>query len=142
MRKYLYLIIITISLFCPVEKADIAKLQPIEAVFVHDIVGGVEIFTDTGDWGRGETVLDALEDMKFNATRYIYLDTARYLLVSKEKHIIDLKKELKGSVRLGIWNPDDDLYDIVNYLDIHDNMPKLKSWKQGDYIPEYKSKIM
>ena len=142
MKKLLYILIIVISLVIPVDKADIAKLQPIEAVFVSNGANAVEIFTDTGDWGRGETVLAALEDLKANAARHIYLDTARYLLVSNENQIEELRKELKGGVRVGLWNPKDDLRDVVSYLDIHDEMPKLKSWNPGDHIPVYKSKKM
>ena len=142
MKKYLYILIIGVSLLVPVKKTDIAKLQPVEAVFVHDVVDRVEIFTDTGDWGEGTTVLAALEDMKANATRYIYLDTAKYLLVSKEQQIADLGKELKGSVRLGMWDSNDELFDAVSYLEIHDKMPKLKNWEPGDYIPKYKCKKM
>ena len=142
MKKYFYILIIVVSLLVPVEKTDIAKLQPVEAVFVHDEAGRVEIFTDTGDWGEGATALAALEDMKANATRYIYLDTARYLLVSKEQQIADLRKELKGGVRIGLWDPGDELCDVVNYLAIRDNMPELRNWRPGDYIPKYKSKRM
>ena len=140
MRITVYILIALISLLVPLKKADIAKLQPVEAVMVRERGGGIEIFTDTGAWGSGKTVGEALNDLMTNTPGVIYLDTAKYLLVSKEEQIEALRADLKGNVRLALCEPEDDLVDIVAYLEVHDHMPKISKWCIGDELPLYISK--
>ena len=139
MRMVLYIIIVFLSLLIPMEKADISKLQPVEAAAVYQRNGKTEIYTDTGAWGSGRNAQEALEDMISNTPGFVYLDTAKYLIVDGDslEQIELLRDELKGSVKLCLQNSSDDIGDAVKYFSVHDNLPKLKNWKQGDRLPEY-----
>ena len=55
MRRILYVLILVLAFIAPVDRLDIAKLQPIEAVAVYLEEGEVVLETDTGDLGRGAT---------------------------------------------------------------------------------------
>ncbi len=142
MKIVLYIIIIVGSLLIPLEKADIAKLQPVEAVVLRENNGATEIYTDTGAWGSGENAQKALSDLINNTPGIVYLDTAKYLMVTQETlfQIESIRDELKGSVRLCLWNCEGNLKDAVKYFEVYDELPKLRNWKQGDNLPEYISK--
>ena len=82
MKKILYIIIVGLTFIAPVNRVDVAKLEPIEAVAM-DVQGEVVILrTDTGREGRGATPAQALENLKTNTPAVAYLDTARFLLIS------------------------------------------------------------
>ena len=82
MRKILYIILLALPFFAPVNRVEIAKLEPIEAVAMETRDGAVILRTDTGREGRGATPADALEALKANTPAVVYLDTARFLLLS------------------------------------------------------------
>ena len=139
MKSIVYVLIIIGSLLLPVDKADVAQLQPVEAVALCKKDGITEIFTDTGAWGSGSDAREALADMLKNTPRLIYLDTADYLLVNNEsiEEINELRGELKGGVRLCLWNCEGELKDSIQYFSVHGKLPKLKNWRYGDRLPEY-----
>ena len=82
MRKILYIILLALPFFAPVNRVEIAKLEPIEAVAMDAQNGVVILRTDTGREGRGVTPADALQDLINNTPSVVYLDTARFLLLS------------------------------------------------------------
>lgn len=142
MKTVLCVIIIIGSLLIPVEKADIAKLQPVEAVALCRKDGVTEIFTDTGAWGSGRDAKEALSDLLKNTPQLVYLDTADYLMVNKEAaaEIDSIRAYLKGNVRLCLWDCKGVLSDAIQYFSVHGRLPKLKDWRQGDALPEYVTK--
>ena len=143
MKAVLYTIIIMASLIAPVEKADVAELEPIEAVFIRSVDRVTEIYTDTGAKGSGENAEVALQDLILNTPGVVYLDTAKYLLVDEAcvENIELLRDNLKGNVRLCIWDGNDCLDEVVRYLNVHGNLPKLKNWQKEQKLPRYISKI-
>ena len=100
MRKILYIIIIALVFFAPVHRLDIAKLEPIEAVAVEISGQDIILKTDSGRQGRGATVSEALENLKANTPSVIYLDTARYLLISEKAW--HMTEEIKGFLKENI----------------------------------------
>ena len=84
MRKILYIRLLALPFFAPVNRVEIAKLEPIEAVAMDVQDGAVILRTDTGREGRGITPADALRNLKTNTPAVVYLDTARFLLVSSD----------------------------------------------------------
>ena len=139
MKMCLYILLIIGSLLVPLEKADVADLQPVEAALVRENKGQTEIITDTGAWGKGENAQEALADLIKNTPGIVYLDTAKYLIIDEQstEQIESLRKELKGNVRLCMWNGDGEMADTLKYFSVHDQLPKLKNWKLGDRIPKY-----
>lgn len=121
MKILLYVLLIALSLLAPVQRLDVAKLQPVEAVAVYVKEGEVVLLTDTEDTGRGETAMEALADMKENTIGIIYLDTAEYLLVAPgaEDYADELSSCLKPSIKVGQYNGGN-VKDEAKYMDAHD----------------------
>ena len=129
MRILLYIIILAASLFfAPVDRLDIAKLEPVEAVAVYMEEGRVALQTDGEDIGSGVTAQEALADLKENALAVIYLDTADYLLVGEgaEEAAKDLQQYLQKSVQIGKYNGGN-IKEEAQYLDVHKNAAKPKN---------------
>ena len=120
MRKILYIILIASVFFAPVDRLDIAKLEPIEAVAVEISGGKVVLKTDSGRQGRGVTVKDALQDLKENTPAVVYLDTARYLLISKQARLLEeeIKSFLKSDVAVARYFGGD-VKQELDYLQTH-----------------------
>ena len=114
--------------FAPVDRLDIAKLEPVEAVAVYMEEGRVTLQTDGENIGSGVTAQEALADLKENALAVIYLDTADYLLVSEgaEEAAKDLQQYLQKSVQIGKYNGGN-IKEEAQYLDVHKNAAKPKN---------------
>lgn len=125
MRRILYIIILALTLLAPVNRLDVAKLLPVEAVAITVENNSVVLQTDSGDRGTGTDVASALEDLKGNATQIIYLDTARYLLIGEgaEVQAQQLMEHLKPTVKTGEY-AGGDVKKEANYLDAHSEAAK------------------
>ena len=132
-----YVLIIAAAISAPVEKADVAKLRPIEVIYIYKDADAVILKTDTEDVGIGADVENALQDMKLTSPAVIYLDTAEYLLLEKDtqEDAEALRSELKPSVRLCMCNKPIDLAEAAKYLGVHGNLPKMKEWKVDTELP-------
>lgn len=125
MRRILYAGILLAAFFAPVERLDVAKLLPVEAVAIYMEEEEIVLEIDTEDQGRGSTVQEALENLKENATKIIYLDTARYLLVAENAQVQakELLPYLKPSVRQGAY-VGGSVKEEAKYLDAHSESAK------------------
>ena len=125
MRILLYIVILAAMLFAPVDRLDIAKLEPVEAVAVYMEDGLITLQTDGENIGRGTTAREALADLKENALAVIYLDTADYLLVGEGAEVAsqDLLQYLRKSVEIGKYNGGN-VKEEAKYLDVHGNAAK------------------
>ncbi len=132
MRKLLYIVILGLLFLAPLERMDVAKLLPIQAVAVYMNDGAVVLETDTEDKGRGDSVSNALEDLKKATPAVVYLDTAEFLLVSEDAVtcVEELKNYLKPSVKVCVCAAAGRVKDVAKYLDVHGNLPKLRDWKE------------
>lgn len=129
MRMVLYVVIIALLCLIPLERLNVADLEPVQVVAVCMREGEVTILTDTDDMGKGADVREALADMKAHTPTVIYLDTAEYLLVEPgaEEQARILGAELKGGVRVAPYNGGD-LQQEAKYADLHNDLPKLRKW--------------
>ena len=125
MKLALYILIIGLSLFAPVKRLDVAKLQPVEAIAISVQQDLIVLETDAESVGKGKTVEAALQNLKDNTAAVIYLDTAKYLLAGEgtENHIPELKTYLKPSVKEGKYNGGK-VKEEAKYLDAHDESAK------------------
>lgn len=130
MRMALYIVILSLLLFVPVERLDVARLEPVQTVAIYTEPGAVHLETDTGNAGRGDNVDAALEDLEETTPGVIYLDTAEYLLVSKDavSHVNDLRQYLSPRVKVSMWDGDGSIADAAKYLGIRDDLPELRAW--------------
>ena len=120
MRKILYIIILLVCVLCPVNRLDIAKLEPVEAVAITVKDGIVRLITDTQSEGEGETAEKALRALKNNSPAIIYLDTARFLLVGEgaENAAQELTAYLRSDVRVAPYSGRN-VKEETMYLDSH-----------------------
>ena len=135
MRKVLYVLLLIPLLFVPLNRVDVGKLLPIEAVAVYMDGDKVVLETDTAHTGVGKTAEQALEALKENTAAVVYLDTAAYLLVSGDaiSQVDSLRPYLKGSVRVCICDARGAVKDAVKYVSVHKICPKLRAWNAENY---------
>lgn len=136
-RILCYIGILAAVLAWPVERLDVGKLCPVQVVSVYKKDNWVVIETDTEDIGFGGTARQALENLEDTTSGVIYLDTAQYLLLSKDAEDVveDLRDELKPSVQLCYAAMEIDLEEAAVFLSAHGDLPKLKTWKTGQELP-------
>ena len=136
-RLALYALILTLVWIVPVERTDVAKLSPIEVIAVYQTADGVQLQTDTGDFGSGADAMAALEHMRQTSSAVIYLDTAEFLLIGQgaETASEELRKELKDSVKLCGIKERIQLTNVAAYLELHGSLPVLERWSEENPLP-------
>ena len=136
-RILLYIGILAALIAAPVEASDVGKLRPVEVVSVYKEMNWIVMETDTEDKGYGGTVQQALQNLKDTSNGIIYLDTAEYLLLTKdtEGEAEELRQALKDNVRLCLAASSVDLAEASQYLSVHGNLPKLRNWSEGMELP-------
>ena len=136
-RIPIYIILIGMVFFAPVDRVDVGTLQPVEILAISKEEGMNVVRTDTDDMGIGKTVEQALDDLKQTAPGVIYLDTAEFLLIEKgcEQEAESLKQWLRKTVRVCSTQGNIDLKDAVKYLRAHGGFPKLCQWKITQKLP-------
>ena len=132
-----YGLILAAAMLAPVERADVAKLRPIEVIYICKDADAVILKTDTDDVGIGTDVASALEDMKQTSPAVIYLDTAEYLVIGTgaQEEAKALEGILKGSVELCLAEQEPDLELVADYLPAHGKLPRFSDWKDGEELP-------
>ena len=136
-RIMLYIGILVVLLAVPVKRLDVGKLRPVQVVRIYKDDGWIVIETDTDDYGIGMTAAQALHNMEETTAGVIYLDTAQYLLLSKdaEDAAEELRSVLKPDTRLCYGEKELDIGQAGRYLASHGDLPKLKQWKTGQDLP-------
>lgn len=137
MRIVVYVSILALLLLAPVDRLDVAKLEPVEIVYVSNSNGIVSISTDTGAHGSGKSIIEALDMLHATTPGVVYLDTAEYLLLNRaaSEQIDQLRGYFHGSVRLCLAESVD-YKDLAIFLETHGEFPCLRAWKTGEMLPE------
>lgn len=136
-RIPLYIGILAALLAAPVERLDVEKLRPVQVVLVYREDDWVVIQTDTDDIGVGENAGQALKNMEDTTAGVIYLDTAEYLLLSRDADdaVEELRDALKPKTQLCYAEPEIDIKETGKFLTAHGDLPELKDWKKGQELP-------
>ncbi len=134
MRIIAYLIILALLLIAPVERLDVAKLEPVQTVAVYTEPGAVVLETDTHNVGKGQSISEALANLEETTPGVIYLDTAEYLLVAKdgEGYVNDLRAYLSPSVKVSMWDGDGEVDRAARFLSVEKHLPRLRHWKTSE----------
>ena len=129
MRPILYIVILLCLLKAPVQKLDVAELEPVQTVSVRCEQNKIILETDTQNRGEGETLKEAISDLEKRTPGVIYLDTAQYLLLTKDAipYIRGLEKYLRSSVRACLWDGKGSVEMADKYLCVRNDLPTLKS---------------
>lgn len=129
MKKWLYLIAaftaIGVLSRLPHPAQDIAKLDPVQAVYLYMEDGLLHLETDTGSHGSGSDLPAAFADLRANAEKDVYLDTAEFLILHPNVPITeDFFTILSPSCRVCYTTGSPDLPTAAQYLSTHP--PDLK----------------
>lgn len=113
---------------------DVAKLEPVQVLYV-DVQGQwVDVQTDTGAKGRGMSVEKALRDMDQTSAAEVFLDTTEFLVVSPEAQGIadELWAVLRPSCRVCVGEGELDLEKVADHLNIHQPGTTMKDLWTGE----------
>lgn len=114
--------------------SDVGDLQPVQVVRFYGDAGQVVIETDTGAFGKGETLKSALENMKATTASEVFLDTADYLLISKECEglLPFLTSYLRPSCAVCVTDGAPIMEEVGAYLEIHVPKVTLMRYRAGN----------
>ena len=99
---------------------DIARLEPVRAVYLYQNDGLTVIETDTDNTGTGPDLESAYAALRNNADREIFLDTAQFLILDPDVPITDVFYEiLRPTTRVVFSDKKPNLETISDYLTIH-----------------------
>ena len=99
---------------------DVARLEPVQAVYIYQKNGTLCIESDTGAAGSGNTLTEAAADLKASASGEIFLDTAEFLLIDPEVTITaDFHTLLRPTCGVTFTHATPDLQAAADYLTIH-----------------------
>ena len=131
MRIVIYIIVLALLLFAPLHRLDVALLEPAEVLAMRVTDSVVELETDIGHKGQGKTVDEAIKDLKENTPGVIYLDTAKYLLLTKEATACaqQLWSYLRRSIKVCMWDGQSSVSGAAEYLKLRTDLPRFDSVK-------------
>ena len=136
-RILIYVAILAGVLVLPVQRQDVGKLHPVQVVSVYKEDRWVVMETDTEDKGYGSTAQLALQNLKDTSDGIVYLDTAEFLLLTKDTQDAaeELREALKPAVRLCLTAKPVDLPKAAKYLSTHSGLPSLSDGDRGEELP-------
>lgn len=112
---------------------DIGKLQPVQVVCISVTEGLVTVQTDTEDLGVGETLVEAVCDMRKSAVGEVFLETADHLLLSSDAKFLlsEAMQLLRPSCSLCWMEGDPEPQALGLFLQIHPPEMTLKDYRAG-----------
>lgn len=122
MRRWpIMAVILAVLAALPPRGTDIGELRPVSLLYVYQDRGLVCVATDTGDSGRGAELKDALEDLKQTTPGTVFLDTAQYLVLTRQTlhSIPELSRILRPSVKFCMTDRLTDTEAAAKYLHAH-----------------------
>lgn len=142
MKKWLYpaaFIAAAILSRLPHPAVDIARLDPVQSVYLYMDGDAMTIETDSGDSGSGPDLEGAYAALRANAHREIFLDTAEYLILDPDVPITEAFYELlRPTTQVVFSNEKPNLETISDYLTIHPpeiTLAKLRATNSAFCIP-------
>lgn len=109
---------------------DVAKLSPVEVVYIYMEEGKVCVQADTGDLGTGYSWQGALEDMQLTSSAEVFLETAEYILVTEQTR--QWIPELAG-----IFRPSAKLLLVTGEVEVTDLLPFLRAQTMNGDLKDF-----
>lgn len=105
----------------PNPAVDVGRLEPVEVVQLTVTGDEILIRTDTGAWGAGSALADAVEALKRADDREVFLETADKLLLQgdPEKYLPELYELFRPGSQICRTVGEPDLEAAGHYLTIH-----------------------
>lgn len=112
---------------------DVGKLNPVQAVRVYSIEDRIVIETDAENFGIGNTLNAALDDMKQTVPSEVFLDTADYLILSPscQPLLPALMEHLRPSCAVCLEQGQTDVTQVGAFLEIHKPQVTLMRYCAG-----------
>lgn len=123
----------------PFNGTDVGKLHPVEVLVLSDDGETVVLETDTGLRGTGNTMEQAIENLRRTSAGEIFLDTVNYALVTKgSEYLIDMLYDyLRPACQIFVFTGDAQWDEIAKYLESHPSKVTILGYRQGmRRIPE------
>lgn len=137
-RAALWILLAALVLFLPDRGTDIGKLLPVELVTVHREEEMFLVETDTGQFGLGDTLEEAMADLKNAAPGVVFFDTADHLLLTEETlHTEGLSEFFRPGVRVLLAEGEIDPEEAAEYLRSRKaGVPLKKLGETGQVLPK------
>ena len=137
MKMLLYIALLLLICFLPVQGTDVGELIPVEVVAIAESDGVTTICTDTGNQGQGRTLGEAFVDLERAASGVIYLDTAEFILIQPggEAWLEMLPHYLRGDTKVCAAEADIELKGIADYLSVHHPGIHLEEAEEAGVLP-------
>lgn len=136
MRKIAYLLILTLSFVggATLNRTDIGSLKPIEAIRISKNDARFTIETDTGDFGAGETLLEAVSHLSKTSAGYVYLDTAAFVIAEENvlEDLVQLRNVLRKGSYLLVENGWANISDVASFLKAHQTDMTFRDYLAGE----------
>lgn len=118
----------------PNPAVDVGRLEPAEVVLLTETEHGIRIRTDTGAWGEGETLSDAVQMLKQSRDREVFLETADKLLLQGqlERYLGEICQLFRPETRICRAVGEPDLEAAGRYLSIHPASATLGELRAGE----------
>lgn len=117
---------------------DVAELEPVGTLRAGTDQGRLTLETDTGQYGEGGDLAEAVADMNETASGKVFLETASYLLVtpSAVRWLPELAEVLRPNCRVCLDISGEELQTAAEYLVIHRPELTLRLYRQGRGRPQ------
>ena len=142
MKRILVWALLAAALCLPDRGTDIGKLLPVELVAVRREEGVFRVETDTGQFGLGNTLEEAMADLRNAAPGVVFFDTADYLLLTRETLTAEgLSSFFRPGVRVLLAEDPVDPEEAAEYLRSRKVGVQLKKLGEiGQILPELSEK--
>ena len=138
MKKWLYaaaLLALGLLTRLPHPARDIAKLEPVQLVYIYKEMDHLCIETDTDHRGAGRDILEAAADLRSKADGEIFLETAEFLLLEEDVTVTaDFFTLLRPGAGVVYTGERPDLTAAAEYLSIHPPEHTLRELRT--YLPQ------
>lgn len=113
---------------------DVAALEPVELLYVNSENGTYYLTTDTGSQGSGQTVAQAISDLKAKSSGKIFLNTAENLLITPSawESVERFSRHLRPDCGVVIVEGEPDLETAAKFLRTHKPGFTLNDLRAGD----------
>lgn len=117
----------------PFDDVDVGQLRPLELIAVSVEQGQIRISTDTGDLGQGNSVAEAYADLKQTSPGEIFLDTADYLVLTKDAQALwaEVASYLRPACEICLSNGVVDPEAAAQYLEAHKPGQTIRDYQAG-----------
>ncbi len=113
---------------------DVAALEPVELLYVNSQNGTYYLTTDTGSQGSGQTVAQAISDLKAKSSGKIFLNTAEHLLLTPSawESVERFSQHLRPDCGVVIVEGEPDLETAAQFLRTHKPGFTLNDLRAGE----------